>query len=219
MKRPQTKLYVITAPPSLRGIYDTWAACETAVAGVRGARYQSVASRDEAEAILRGESVVLRDGVYAFIDGNEQGGVGVVFVKQRASAPPVVREISTSVIQVFDGSDIPGLDHRAGILGALSQLRNVIGELAALYYAIKRVHAGTSFTVVCDYNGLAEWMQGRWRMQDETVRHIIGECRRAVVERELKVSYHHQRGHQPTTFNEYARYNARADVLATKGAR
>jgi viroplasmin and RNaseH domain-containing protein len=31
------KLYVVTAPPSLRGIYDTWAACEAVVDGVAGA--------------------------------------------------------------------------------------------------------------------------------------------------------------------------------------
>jgi len=43
------KLYVVTAPPSLRGICDRWSACETMIAGVAGARYQSVASRDGAE--------------------------------------------------------------------------------------------------------------------------------------------------------------------------
>jgi hypothetical protein len=54
---PAVKVYVVTAPLSLRGIYDTWPACEKVVAGVRGARYQSAASRAEAEAILHGEVV------------------------------------------------------------------------------------------------------------------------------------------------------------------
>jgi viroplasmin and RNaseH domain-containing protein len=31
------KCYVVTAPPSARGIYDTWAACDAAVDGVRDA--------------------------------------------------------------------------------------------------------------------------------------------------------------------------------------
>ncbi|HKW94040.1 MAG TPA: RNase H1/viroplasmin domain-containing protein [Methylomirabilota bacterium] len=78
------KLYVVTASPSLRGIYEPWPPCEAVIAGVGRARYQSVASRDEAEAILRGKSVTLPVGVYAFIDSTEHGGVGVVFVKQRA---------------------------------------------------------------------------------------------------------------------------------------
>ena len=68
-----TKVYVVTAPPSIRGIYDTWAACDAAVAGASGARYQSVPSRSQAEAILRGESVARPVGVYTLIDGNHQG--------------------------------------------------------------------------------------------------------------------------------------------------
>lgn len=76
----------------------------------------------------------------------------------------------------------------------------------------------TAFTLVYDYNGLAEWMQGRWRMKDELVRDIIGECQRGATARELKIMYHHQPGHQPVSFNEYAPYNARADALATQGA-
>jgi hypothetical protein len=32
------KVYVVTEPPSVRGISATWAACDTVVAGVSGAR-------------------------------------------------------------------------------------------------------------------------------------------------------------------------------------
>ena len=212
------KLYVVTAPPSLRGIYDTWAACEKAVAGVRGARYQSVASRPEAAAILRGEVVTLPVGVYAFIDGNDLGGVGVVFVKQRAGAAPVVKEISTSVMQVFKTSTILGLDP-AGILDAQRRLRNILAELAALYYAIQHIAPGTALTLVHDYDGLAHWMQGRWQIRDPLVHDITRACQRAATARELSIAYHHQLGHQPISFNEFARYNARADALATEGGR
>ena len=45
------KCYVVTAPPSIRGIYDTWAACDAAVDGVAGARYQSVPNRSAADAL------------------------------------------------------------------------------------------------------------------------------------------------------------------------
>ena len=63
------KLYVVTAPEERRGIYETWEACKAAVHGVAGARYQSIASRAEAEAILGGEGVTLGPGLYAFVDG------------------------------------------------------------------------------------------------------------------------------------------------------
>jgi ribonuclease H-related protein len=212
------KLYVVTAPPPLRGVYDTWPACEKAVAGARDAPYQSVGSRAEAEAILRGESVVLPVGVYAFIDGNEQGGVGVVFVKRRAGTAPVVKEISTSVMRVFKSSTIVGLDP-ASILDAQRRLRNILAELAALYYAIQHCAPGTALTLVHDYDGLAHWMQGRWQIRDPLVHDIIKACQRAVTARELRIAYHHQLGHQPIRFNEFARYNARADTLATEGGR
>src|SRR6266446_7108943 len=209
------KFYVVTAPPSVRGIYDTWPACEAVVAGVARARYQSVTSRSEAEAILRGEVVTLPVGVYAFIDGNEQGGVGVVFVKQRAGAAPVAKEISTSVAQVFKSATIAGLDSPAAALDALQRLRNILAELAALYFAIQHIAPGTALTLVHDYDGLAHWMQGRWLMRDALVQEIIAACQRAVSARELSIAYYHQLAHQPISFNEFARYNARADALAT----
>jgi len=31
MKLPHTKFYVVTAPPSIRGIYESWARCDAAV--------------------------------------------------------------------------------------------------------------------------------------------------------------------------------------------
>jgi hypothetical protein len=41
MKLPQTKFYVVTAPPSVRGIYATWPACQAAVASVPSVRATS----------------------------------------------------------------------------------------------------------------------------------------------------------------------------------
>src|SRR5207244_1028966 len=66
----------------IRGIYRTWPECEAKVKGVRGARYQAVASREQAEAMLRGEGTALTPGVWAFVDGNHLGGVGVVVVQK-----------------------------------------------------------------------------------------------------------------------------------------
>lgn len=67
------KLYVVTEPPEVRGIYMTWSECEAAVKGVRGARFQSVAMRELAEAMLRGEGTSLTPGLWAFVDGNHLG--------------------------------------------------------------------------------------------------------------------------------------------------
>lgn len=62
-------------------------------AGDQGISILDAASMNET-ILLRGESVTLPAGVYAFIDGNHLGGVGVVFVMQRDGREPVVKEIA-----------------------------------------------------------------------------------------------------------------------------
>jgi len=58
------KVYVVTAPERIRGIYASWPECQAAVKGVSGARYQAVASREQAEAMLRGEARELSAGLW-----------------------------------------------------------------------------------------------------------------------------------------------------------
>ncbi len=61
------KVYVVTAPERIRGIYASWPECQAAVKGVSGARYQAVASPEQAEAMLRGEGRELSAGLYGFV--------------------------------------------------------------------------------------------------------------------------------------------------------
>ena len=61
------KVYVVTDPPSARGIYETWPECAAAVKDARGARFMGVASRRKAESILNGEGVKLPPA-WAFVD-------------------------------------------------------------------------------------------------------------------------------------------------------
>jgi hypothetical protein len=214
------KVYVVTAPASARGIYDTWAACKAAVAGVAGARYQAVESRERAEAMLRGEAVVLPPGLWAFVDGNHFGGIGVVLVEQPAAGgePRVLREVATTVYEVFRSAGIPSLDSRTKITAATDRLRNVIAELGGLYAALGLVPAGASFTVVHDYEGVGAWLEGRWKAKDPTVAEIVAACRARIAERRLTVSFRHQRGHASTWAgrDDFAKFNARADALATR---
>jgi hypothetical protein len=212
------KLYVVTEPPSIRGIYETWVACESAVAGVRGARYRSVRTRREAQALLSGQALSLAPGVYAFVDGNHFGGVGIVFVMQRTTQPPAIREISTTVEEVFRSAEIPSLSSRHAIREQLARLRNVLAELAALYKALDHVAANTRLTIVHDYSGVGAWMKGRWKINDHVVAEVIDACSKKVNLKSLKVRYQHQHGHQVSDgSNEFAKYNALADQLATKG--
>ena len=104
-------VYVVTAPASVAGVYDRW---DDVPRGVPGLRVHKVDSEARARAVLRGESVELSPGRYAFTDGEGNwGGVGVVLVEQPPSGEPRVPEFSTNVFPVFGRSGIPSLAGRA----------------------------------------------------------------------------------------------------------
>lgn len=217
--RPR-KVYVVTAPASIRGIYDTWDACRAAVAGMAGARFQAVSSRAVAEAMLRGEGLRLEPGVYAFVDGNAMGGIGVVLVEQGDSGPASVRELATTVYDVFGRAGIPSLDTRSKITAATDSLRNILAELGALHGALQEAAPGSALTVVHDYEGVGAWLEGRWKTKNPIVTEVVAASRALIEARGLHVRFRHQRGHESTFAgrNDFAAYNARADKLATEAA-
>ena len=188
--------------------------------GVRGARYQAVASREQAEAMLRGEGESLSAGLYAFVDGNHLGGVGVVLVDATGEDPNVVEALGMTVRQVFAGGAVASLTEPKAIATALTRLRNILAELAALYLALRLASEGVSLTIVHDYEGVGAWMTGRWKTKDPLVAEVIAACRTIATERRLALSFRHQRGHQSSWAgrDDFAHFNARADALATEAA-
>jgi Caulimovirus viroplasmin len=211
------KVYVVTHPESIRGVYATWPECAAAVRGVSGARYQAVASRELAEAMLRGEPVVLPPGRYAFVDGNHMGGIGVVLVEADAVGPPPVRELATTIYEVFGAASLPSLDTRPKITAAANRLRNVLAELGGLFKALEVAPPGEPLTVVYDYEGVGAWLEGRWKAKDPLVAEIVAACRARIAGRRLAVTFRRQPGHTSTYAgrNDFAAFNARADALAT----
>jgi ribonuclease H-related protein len=213
------KVYVVTAPPEIRGIYATWSECEAKVKGVRGATFQSVASRELAEAMLRGEGTALTPGLWAFVDGNHLGGVGVVLVEKRGDDDEtIVEQGGYTVTEVLAGAGMPELASRTVVHAALARLRNVLAELAALYLALTLLPDGATVTVVYDYEGVGAWMEGRWKARDPLVATLTRAARALAERKRLQVRYHHQRGHQSAWAgrDDFAHYNARADQLATE---
>jgi ribonuclease HI len=215
------KVYVVTEPERIRGIYDSWPECAAAVKGVSGARYQAVGSREQAEAMLRGEGGELEPGLYAFVDGNHLGGVGVVIVQRHADAEPeIVEALGLTVVEVLAGAGVRSVATRAAILAALERLRNVLAELAALHLALRLVPEGADLTVVHDYEGVGAWLEGRWRAKDPLVAEIVAACRELITRRRLTVALRRQRGHTAAWAgrDDFAHFNARADTLATEAA-
>lgn len=218
-RRPaRPKLYVVTAPASVRGVYESWPACQAAVTGRPGARFQAVSSRAEAEALLLGEGIRLGPGRYAFVDGNAMGGIGVVLVEVADGAPPAVRELATTVHEVFGKAGVAGLETRARITAAADRLHNILAELGGLVAAVEAASPDAALTVVHDYEGVGAWLEGRWKARDPLVAAIVAACRDRVAARGLTLTFRHQRGHQSTFAgpNEFAAFNALADRLATR---
>jgi hypothetical protein len=216
-----TKVYVVTAPAAIRGIYDSWDQCKAITHRVKGAKYQGVESRAKAQAMLDGDGIVLAPGLYAFTDGNAAGGVGVVIVDQVTAAHREVKKsLPLSVELAFGGANIRGLETDAGVAVALGRLNNILTELGGLFAALAFARHHEPLIVVYDYKGIGHWMQGTWQRKDPVVDAVIEACHRRVELMDLDVTYRHQRGHQSTWAgrDDFAYFNGVADKLATQAA-
>jgi hypothetical protein len=217
-------VYVVTKPESIRGVYETWAECKAKVDSVAGAVYQKVEDEDHARALLEGKAIVLQSGLHVFTDGNHKGGVGVVVAWMGgdvAADPVVVTEISTSVSHVFYGGAVPGLASDDAVRDALAKSRNVLAELGGLYLALWQAPASSELTIVHDYEGVAAWLEGRWKAKDPVVRAVVEACSALTQRKNLDLKFVWQRGHASTWAgrNDFVRLNNRADELATHGGR
>lgn len=218
-----SKVYVVTAPPSARGIYETWPECQAAVKGVTGAKFMGVGSRQKAESILNGEGVKLPPGIWAFTDANAAGGVGIVIVEQDANDEASLQESSATVQEILKYSGIPGLRTRTEVEKALGDLHNILSEMSGLYALLKEAIRESRFTVVYDYKGVEKWMvEGEWKeAKSPVIAALVAACKDQIRERDLHVSFQHQKGHSSTWAgrDDFARWNRRADELATQASK
>lgn len=215
--------YVITQPEAVRGICGTWDECKAKVAGVKGAKYQKVHDLQEAEALLEGTGIVLSPGLHVFTDGNHRGGVGVVVVWSSDDAseePHVVTEIATSVGRIFYGGLIAALGSDGEVQAALEKSKNVLAELGGLYLALWQAPTNATLTIVHDYEGIASWMTGKWKANEPVVKAVVDACKEIVTQKRLDLDFQWQKGHTSSWAGRHdlARFNGRADELATAGA-
>jgi ribonuclease HI len=213
-------VYVVTAPPDVRGIYDVWETVDRLQHG-RNICQMLVWGREGAKAVLDGPGVVLGPGLHGFTDGNAPGGLGVVLVEgPRDDDDPPVTEIATSVREVFLRSGREGLDTEADMENLLSHGASAVAEMAAIYRALSEVSPGAEVTIVSDYDGVAKLMGAVARPKKPFMKQLVAACSALAQERDLRARYVHHPGHRSSWCGRHdlAHFNQCADALATEGS-
>lgn len=211
--------YVIVLPQSVAGVYATWNECLAVLEGVKGERRcMEVSSWKEGENILAGRGVRLDPGLYAFTDGNALGGVGLVLVEMHTDDNlEILLEVPTDVFAVLSELE---LEVGETVDGGLLRTKNILSEMAALYLAVASLRVGAAATVVHDYVGVSDWIEGKAKQaNDPLLRWVIARTKDLIAEKALVLRFRHQKSHRSDWAgrHDYARLNRQADDLATQG--
>jgi len=134
------------------GIYLTWDDCKAMVDGYPGAKYKSFSNIAEAEAFLRGETLLQieenNSNAYAFVDG---------------SFNEVSHTYGYGGFLVANGEK--HILQGAGADEEMASMRNVAGEICGSMAAVKKALELklTQLDMYYDYNGIEMWATGAWK--------------------------------------------------------
>ena len=203
------------------GIYRTWAECEPQIFGIKGAKYKSFPTEEQAVEYLNAEG-----GPVAVLPGEE-----VPVPKKKKTEPkteespeeePFYEVPQGTLVAFVDGS----YDAKTGRYGfgcvlltddgreicengwgnhpdAVSA-RNVAGELRATLTALKRAEEmGYKQVRIChDYSGISAWFKGEWKASSYVAKEYVAatEAYRGV----LSVTFEKIAAHTGVKYNEMA---------------
>ncbi len=204
------------------GIYKTWAECEPMIHGVKGAKYKSFPTLEQAEDYLNsadGPAVALTEDSSSE-ESSPRPRKKKPETQKTDDAPYLVP--AGMLVAFVDGS----FDARTGRYGygcvlltddgreicengwgdhpeAVSA-RNVAGELRATMVALRRAEEmGYGQIRIChDYNGISAWFEGRWKANSFVAKEYVAatEAYRGV----LKVTFEKIAAHTGVKYNEMA---------------
>lgn len=191
------KFYAVRAG-RVPGIYTTWEDCKAQVEGFPSAAYKSFANEADAKTYMAGNEDAPETpkadtptGDYAFVDG---------------SWNPATKTYGYGGFVVIDG--VEHIVQGSGNDEAMAAMRNVAGEIAGAMAAVRlALEKGcASLTVLHDYLGIAKWVTGEWRAQNERTRAYREYM--LAADAVMAITFRHAKGHTGIDGNE------RADRLA-----
>ena len=142
------------------GIVKTWDECQASVKGYSGAVYKSFTDEKEAIQWLNNKGEISSDDESEFMDVYTDGS----FVNGQYSWAYVF----------VQGDQIVCEDKGLGKNTDAASMRNVAGELAAVLYAVRQaVKMGVKIRIHHDYAGIAFWVTGEWKAQNEYTKKYV----------------------------------------------
>ena len=177
-------------------IVSSWGECLKYVRGVKGAKYKSFESMEEAEGYLAKANAMLRKGIdeypqealHVYVDGSYNE-----FTKRYSYA---LIAIKNNIVEYIDSGDIAEDPNCA--------IRQIAGELKAaelgVRYAIKKNEK--QVVIIHDYEGIAHHATGTWDRKEESSK-IYYECMQKLM-KEINVIFVKVDSHTGDVFNELA---------------
>lgn len=184
------------------GVYFTWEDCRRQVEGVKGVRYKSFPTLEEAEAFVLGEDPspapkgerqpLFKEGTaVAYVDGSFKSDTG---------------EFSCGAVLFWKGEILEFSQKYQD--EELSLMHNVAGEIMGVRTVIRHCLEENipALEIHHDYEGVAKWALGQWKTNKTGTQAYAAFCREAM--KKLSLRFVKVRGHSGDFWND------RADRLA-----
>ena len=183
------------------GIFNNWKDCLESITGFTGAKYKSFISREEAEAYLNDEDIVMKNDIIPRLNG------GRVVAFTDGSYDDVVKAYGSGVLIFLpDGSNkeisISGNDRD------FVQERNIAGEVMAVLNAIDWAlnNGYDKITIFYDLQNIGGWAKDNWKTNTNCSKTF----KKYLVEKKnfIDIEFVKVKGHSNNI------YNNKADELA-----
>lgn len=149
------KFYAIKSPEGGQ-IVNTWEECEKLVQGIKGVKFKSFSSREEAQAFIDGIVAEEPKGLRIYVDG---------------SFSPDFDKAGWAFVAVENDVE---LTRGSGYTAFPAESRNIDGEVMASYQAMRWLDLNDKFGTIChDYEGIARWARGEWQAKSHIAQQYV----------------------------------------------